>query len=418
MTFLAPLFLAAGAVAAGVIVLLHFLARRRPRSAVLPTARFVPDDPARWPARAPRPTDLLLLALRVLAVLVIAAAFAQPVRAPERTVTTRLVLVDRSRAVGDERALRDSALSVLREGDVMIVFDTASITHPNGSRDSASAVARSTAPPSLSAALIAAERAALDLRETTDSLELVIISSFADAAWDAATPELRARWPARVRLVHVPLATGDTSPSTVDVRGAASDPVRTAVARFASDGDESVRVVRTALSRTDSAWVRAGQRVLLHWPADTGDPATSAQAVVVGDIVLAAPLVRRTLGSSEGAAVMARFADGSPAVVEKTHGHGCIRDVAFDFPRAGDVPLRESSRRIAEALGARCLQHSRYAALGRARLETLRGEGRLLATSSLARAPQQQSRATAWLLIIGAMLLLAEVAARRRVPAT
>ena len=82
MTFLAPVFLAAGAAVAGAIVLLHFLARRRPRPAVLPTARFVPDRPARWPSRAPRPTDLLLLALRVLAIVTIAAAFAGPIRAP------------------------------------------------------------------------------------------------------------------------------------------------------------------------------------------------------------------------------------------------------------------------------------------------------------------------------------------------
>ena len=140
MTFLAPLFLAAGAAAAVTIVLLHFLARRRPRPAVLPTARFVPDDPARWPSRAPRPTDLLLLALRVLALAVIAAAFAQPVRDPDRVVTTRIVLLDRSRAVAAEQAARDSALSVLREGDALIAFDTATVVHAQAARDSAAAL--------------------------------------------------------------------------------------------------------------------------------------------------------------------------------------------------------------------------------------------------------------------------------------
>ena len=418
MTFLAPLFLAAGAAAVGAIVLLHFLARRRPRPAVLPTARFVPDDPARWPSRAPRPTDLLLLALRVLAVVVIATAFAQPVRDPERVVTTRLVLVDRSRAVGEERAMLDSALSVLREGDVLIAFDTSTIRYGQASRDSAATLTRSTASPSFSVALIAAERAALDLRASADSLELVIVSPFADAAWDAATPELRGRWPGRVRLLHVPLARGDTSPSTVEVRGAASDPVRAAVARFASEAQVTVRIVRGAFLESDSAWVRAGQRVLLHWPIDTGDAAPSAQAVVAGDVVLAAPLVRRTLAPREGASVIARFADGSPAVVEQTHGDGCIREVAFDFPRAGDVPLRESSRRLAGRLVARCQQHATYTAMDSARLDAVRGEGRLLATSSLPRAPQRRSSATAWLLILGALLLLAEVAARRRVAAT
>jgi hypothetical protein len=416
VTFLAPLFLAAGAAAAGAIVLLHFLARRRPRPAVLPTARFVPDDPARWPSRAPRPTDLLLLALRVLAVAVIAAAFAQPVREPDRVVTTRLVLLDRSRAVGAEQVARDSALSVVREGDALIVFDTATVAHTQGARDTAAALVRSTAPPSLSAALIAAERAAIDLRETADSVELVIVSPFADTAWDAATAQLRARWPGRVRLVRTPIGIGDTSPPSVDVRGPASDPVRAALAQFRSDGEASVRVVRGVVVESDSAWVRAG-RVLLHWPRDTADPQLSAQAVVAGDVVLAAPLVRRALAPSGTALVMARFADGSPAVVEQPYGDGCIRDVAFDFPRAGDIPLRESSRRVAALLAGSCQQHATYAAVDSARLDVLRGEGALLATSVLPRAPQRGSRATAWLLIIGALLLLGEVAARRRVKA-
>jgi hypothetical protein len=114
---------------------------------------------------------------------------------------------------------------------------------------------------------------------------------------------------------------------------------------------------------------------------------------------------------------MVRFADGSPAVVEQPYGDGCIREVAFDFPRAGDIPLRESSRRVAALLAGSCQQHATYAAVDSARLDVLRGEGALLATSVLPRAPQRGSRATAWLLIIGALLLLGEVAARRRVKA-
>src|SRR5688500_10321948 len=96
MTVLAPIFVAAGAVVAAAIVLLHFLARRRPRPAVLPTARFVPDRPARWPSPAPKPTDWVLLALRLLAVVAVAAAFAGPVREPDRAITSRVILVGRS----------------------------------------------------------------------------------------------------------------------------------------------------------------------------------------------------------------------------------------------------------------------------------------------------------------------------------
>jgi hypothetical protein len=416
MTFLAPLFLAAGAAVAGAIVLLHFLARRRPRPAMLPTARFVPDDPARWPSRAPRPTDWLLLALRVLAVVAIAAGFAHPVRDPQRVLTTRLVLVDRSNAISNAQALRDSALSVVREGDVMIAFDTVAITHTQAPRDSAATLVASAAPPSLSTAMIAAERAARHLRETADSVELVIISSFAGAAWDAATPELRSRWPGRVRLVPVAPVARDTSPPAVDVRGPASDPVRAAVAGFASEAAAPVRIVRRPLVASDSSWARSARRVLIHWPTDTA--VSTAQAVVAPGVVLAAPLVRRRIAPSDGGSVVAWFADGVPAAVEYSVGDGCIRDVAFDFPRVGDVPLRESSRRLAALLVESCQQYATYTAMDSIRLDSLRGEGGLLATTSLARSPRRRSDATAWLLISGALLLLAEVAARRRVPGT
>src|SRR5688500_252436 len=272
MTFLVPGFLAAGAAVAGAIVLLHFLARRRPRPAMLPTARFVPDRPARWPSRAPRPTDLLLLALRVLAVIplatalagpvrepdraargparprappywsrpalrvlavvALAPAFAGPVREPDRAATARIVLLDRSRAVGDERAMRESVLAVVRQGDVVVAFDTSVRVISSEMRDTVGSLARSAARASLSAALIAAERAAATIRDQADSLELIIVSPFAAEAWDEATSTLRARWAGRARLIAIPRAVGDSSSGAIDVRAPRSDPVSAAAAPF------------------------------------------------------------------------------------------------------------------------------------------------------------------------------------------
>ncbi len=112
---------------------------------------------------------------------------------------------------------------------------------------------------------------------------------------------------------------------------------------------------------------------------------------------------------------MARFADGSPAIVEHPYGDGCIRDVGFDFPQAGDVPLRESARRLIGAVAAPCANNERRDALDAARMDSLRGAGPMLATSALTRAAQEQSRATPWLLLVGALLLMAEVGVRQRV---
>jgi Aerotolerance regulator N-terminal len=414
VTFLAPLFFAAGAAVAGAIVLLHFLARRRPRPAMLPTARFVPDRPARWPSRAPRPTDWLLLALRVLAVVAIAAAFARPVREPSRAVTTRIVLVDRSRAVADERAMRDSALAVVRDGDVVIAFDTTVRVVSMSVRDSIAVLARSGAPASLSAALVAAQRAAATVRDRADSIELAIVSPFASESWDDATWALRGRWMGRARLVSVPLARGDTASRAIDVGAPASDPVHAAAAPFSRAVEPRTRIVRRAPLPADSIWARGADHVLVHWPtAENATPAT-AEAVVAPDVVLAAPLVRRTLGNVDHARIVARFGDGSPAVIERAHGSGCIRDVAFDLPAVGDVALRESTRRLVRVVGAPCGDDEPRGAMTAARLDSLRGAGRLVAASVLSRPVQQRSAATSWLLIAGALLLLAEVGVRQR----
>ena len=413
MTFLAPIFLVAGAAVAGVVVLLHFLARRRPRPAILPTARFVPDRPARWPSRAPRPTDWLLLALRVLAIVMIAAAFAGPVREPNRAVTSRVVLVDQSRAVGDERAMRDSVIAVLREGDVLIPFDTSGRIIGTGVRDTAALLARSRAPASLSAAFIAAERAAALLREHADSIELTIVSPFPSASWDEATSMLRARWAGRARLVTIPLSPGDSSPPSIEGQAARSDPVGAAAAHFATAGSARIRIVRATPSATDSAWAGATGHVLVHWPRrDDGDSLT-AQGVVGPAVVLAAPLVRRAIDAN-GARIIARFADGAPAMVERAASGGCIRDVAFDLPATGDVALRESVRRLIALVSAPCDGSEPRRALSVARLDTLRGTGRLLSTAALPTAAGDQSPAMPWLLIAAALLLMVEVGLRQR----
>ena len=414
MTFLAPVFLAAGAAVAGAIVLLHFLARRRPRPAMLPTARFVPDRPARWPSRAPRPTDLILLALRVLAIVTIAAAFAQPVRDPWRTVVGRVVLVDRSRSVGDERSMRDSALAVLRDGDVLIAFDTTAHTIFADARDSVAALSRSRAPSSLSVALIAAQRAGATLRDRADSIELVMVSPLDAASWDDATALLRARWPGRVRVMPIPLALGDTTPGRIVVHAPASDAVAAAAAPFRAAGDARVRVVRVAPSAADSAWVRESGHVLVRWLRGPDSARATAEAIVGANVTLAAPLVRHASTDARAMRVVARFADGSPAVTEQASGGGCIRDVGFDFPLVGDVPLRESSRRLVAALGAPCDGDESRTTLSARRVDSLRGGPALLATSALPRPPRERSAAMSWLLLAGALLLLAEVGVRQR----
>src|SRR3954462_14943259 len=101
MTFLAPWALAAGAVGALGMVLLHLVAWQRPAAYVLPTTRFIPDQRTVVSRAATRPRDVLLLLLRVLTLLAAAAAFARPVLTPVRGTKAVIVLVDQSRSVAD-----------------------------------------------------------------------------------------------------------------------------------------------------------------------------------------------------------------------------------------------------------------------------------------------------------------------------
>ena len=66
MNFLAPGWIAIAAVASVAVAAIHLIAWRQPRAVKLPTARFVPDEPARRAARTVRPADPALMALRIV----------------------------------------------------------------------------------------------------------------------------------------------------------------------------------------------------------------------------------------------------------------------------------------------------------------------------------------------------------------
>jgi hypothetical protein len=201
VTFLAPLWLGVGVAAALGVLALHFIARMRPAPMLLPTARFVPDLPARAASRAPRPTDLLLLALRAAAVLLLGLAFAGPIAQPARVPVARIVMLDRSAAVADHDSAATLALSHLREGDVLVPFDTtatplrwtAGTTLPEPRQ----------APGDLTAALLVALREARELAPLADSIELILVSPVDEAAWSAAVLPLRAEWAGGIRVERI-----------------------------------------------------------------------------------------------------------------------------------------------------------------------------------------------------------------------
>ena len=158
MTFLAPGFFLASLGIAAAIVALHFIVTRQPRAGILPTARFVPDMPANATARATRPSDLVLMMLRILVVLAAGAALAKPVLRSSRAPEARIILADVSRSARDSIALRDSVRTLFRSNDALILFDSSSREINSGTADSINSLKPSTGRGNLSAAIITAMR--------------------------------------------------------------------------------------------------------------------------------------------------------------------------------------------------------------------------------------------------------------------
>ena len=429
MTFAAPVFAWIGGVAAAAVIGLHLLAWRRPPETPLPTARFAPERPIRMVSRALRPADLLLLALRVALVLLIGFALAGPRFEQRRTGSARVVVVDRSSAV---RAGGDAVAAARRElrtsGDALVVFDSSAREIEVASLDSVAGKPSNT-PGSLSAALIAATRAARRLQKLHDTVEIVVVSPFAHNEIDAATSSIRSLWAGSMRRVRVASAVDSVGPSAVPLsRDDPNDGVLAAVTlNGAVAGGGRIRVVRDSLLASDSAAAREGGTIVA-WPR-SGSGRWSSRASV--DTAMAVTASDRSAGSrNENATVVApfqrawnppdgrvvaRWADGEPAATETPLGAGCVRSVAIDVPSTGDLALTPSFRRFARSMTAPCGTGTVAAlsdtALDRALPPTVDRSQASIVSSA---AEMGTSPLKAWLLALAIAAMVAEQMVRRR----
>jgi hypothetical protein len=384
MTFLAPGFLiAAGAVSLGVVVL-HFLITQQPKSELLPTVRFVPDVPARSTSLAIKPSDLLLLLVRVLAIMLIGAAFAQPQLTPQHQAVAKIVVVDASRAVGNMQELADSAKVHADGAAAVIVFDSVARELPlANAMDSLNALASrpaSTRRGSLSPALITSLRAAARVREAADSIDLIVVSPFANEERDAATSRIRALWPGRIQTVQVGIAS-DTSLAS----------------------GQSIRV-QWADSGATQLWTKREQ------PDTVG-------AVRAGEAVMVYPFVRTWQPASQldsNTHVYARWVDGEPAAFETNTESGCVRSVAITMPTAGDAILRPDFVRFQKLLTEPCGTAHDFAPMPSEFMSLLAGSGNLASVSDIKPVLTKMTPLVPWLLLTGLLLLLLELFMRYR----
>lgn len=418
ISFLAPWVLGVAALAAAAVTLLHFLSVRRPPTYVLPTARFVTARDARAVSRSARPSDLLLLLLRVLAVLAAGVALAGPRWSSSRESVAHIVVADPSWH-GDSASMMGRVLGDANQSGVVRV---AWLDSTGGMRDE------------LGAAIPAAWHEAGVLLRDVPSLDSVALHVFAPRGgsdsyrgWSA----WRSGWPGRV-AVHVPGDSAAATPRTASTSAVLvrerrdDDVVRAAIALQtgrASVGDGA-----------DSSVVLSGDagtgRVRIEWPASgapTGWTARSdtAGALVAGNQALVQPWIRRAAAPEMAGLtrVIARWGDGLPAAVETTNADGCLRTVAVAVPNGSDVLNTSAGQAFVRMLLAPCGEAAgARAALPQALLADSGGARALATTTALRRAfPPSTGVVPAWLpsvlLGVAIALLLLELALRSGTPA-
>lgn len=423
MSFLAPVFLWLGAGSAAAVVALHFIVTHQPRSEAFPTARFVPQSPVQAVSNATRPTDLFLLLLRVLAFLCAAAAMAKPVFTSGRAPLARIIIADISTASRQPDDVRDSAKKYFRKGDILVALDS----RPRfvGEPDSLPQKSQSLEGPNLSAGLIAAIRSAAVLRDRADSIALILVSSLPLSAWDAATDTIRSLWPGAVQIVRVaPIA--DTIPpkgATVKGNWVDDDPLRYSVDLAVKRGrPSSAQVIKSGIASESAA------NAIIHWPRTERPRFSRAAAVklytafVVDDVVVVAPFKTAwefPPDSLNGAKVVARWSDGTPAAIQRATPAGCILSVNIPVPVRGDLVIRPEFVGAVGQLLLACKVTPASGLLADSLTARLQGGAAAASRNAFQARPAQRSPFTAWLLFAATLLLVAELFARRslRVPA-
>ena len=432
MTFLAPWALLVGALAAAGLVALHLVARQRPAAYPLPTARFVPDRRTLVSRVSQRPRDVLLLLLRVLLVLSAAAAFARPVLVPQRSARSRVLLLDRSAAVAEPAGAARRAREIVGDGvpTRVLLFDSAVVALAPGAAalDSLARTAKAAtrAVGSLSAALAAARRLGAESGVGADSVELVLVSPVTAREVDASTDSIRALWPGQVRLVRVAASSDSSAPPALerdipeaDVLGPSlalravrpSERAASSATGITPSSLVAVRLLRGPPSAADSAFARSGGTVV-RWDS-IASRALVPSAIVMGDDVVVAALARDSLPAN--GVVLARWADGSAAAVERPLGSGCLREIAIGVPVAGDLPLRPAFQRIVNGLTDACAGTRDIAGppLGAAHLAALAGPASVASGAELANGVERPTPLAPWLLGVALACALAELLLRR-----
>lgn len=351
ISMLLPWVLGVAVAGSAVVFVWHLLSVRQPPELLLPTARFVPGADARAVARRPKPSDLLLLLSRVVAVLAIGAAFSGLRCASGGAQYARLVYVDRQHTM-------DALPAASR------ALDSASVTDVAG--DTVGRWQRLDLQVDPGAALARAWSDVASLLRAYPSIEQVELAVVLPASvqsrrgWDA----WRAQWPGTVRVVARDSVVRDAE-RTVVLRGAkANDVVSSALTvhvpqaaplRDAVAASSEARTLVT-IARSDSVRMpRDYAGVWVQWVDGRGPVRDTMAAVSAAGRTVVGPFVRRgDPPRAEGGRIIAWWSDGEPAATSMVQGSACVVDVQVEVPPGSDVLLSPEAGGLTNAFVNAC----------------------------------------------------------------
>ena len=330
-------------------------------------------------------------------------------------------MVDASRAVADTREAADSLKRLYRAGDAVIVFDSSARTLR--SADSLATIKRAAVRGNLSGALIASLRAASSMRDRVDSVDLVLVSPFAGEEFDAATDSIRKLWKGRARLIRTNARVDTTLArgNAIELRSSSDDAlaVTTAIANKSANRS-GARLIRNALSPNDTT---SSAQPVVVWPVSERPPFAIASSpdvsggITTGATQVVAPFNRRwrfPTDSIRSARVIARWADGEPAAIEKEIGQSCIKSVAIPVVGIGDLVIRSEFVALVNSIASPCGGSSFGAPKSGDALAALAGTGPLATSSYFPAREDIESPLAPWLFGIASLAALAELFVRRK----
>ncbi|GAB1342174.1 BatA domain-containing protein [Gemmatimonas sp.] len=376
--FATPWLFGAAVAAAAAVTALHLLSVRTPPPLAFPTARFVTAGEARAVARQPRLNDIGLLLLRVLALLLLGAAFAGVRWEDRRASVLQLVVADARWAT--DTVWRDSLARVMSRDDTMLDVHFARGVADDPGVALIAATQR--------AVWLSAQYPALSRIELTIALPPTVATRAGYDAW-------RTQWPGTVHLLEratrAAIDSTPLAPGMIAVeRGDRDDVVAAAMRNVTAPAGSLVRVHRgtgnaapvdTGGSRGRGGALSPVVSIDVQWPRDgvprdwvaTTTPDTVA-ALAADGRTLVGPFERMAV---PGAALQARldsgytagrpvraiawWGDGVVAATEEAAEEGaaptapsCTRTVAVRLPAGSDLLLTDDARGLLRALSAPC----------------------------------------------------------------